>query len=125
MINEGLNSFKRIVAMILCVCLVITMTPVPFGIVYAETNAAGNEITSGFAGGSGTEDDPYQISTRAQLDKVRENLSAHYQLTNDIKFEESDFAEEGAFYNGGSGWLPIGTKEKNNDFSGVFNGNGY
>ena len=61
-----------------------------------------------FAGGSGTKVDPYQIETKEQLNAVRNNMSACYILTKDIVFEDSDFAEGGAYYNEGQGWEPIG-----------------
>lgn len=58
--------------------------------------------------GSGTEGDPFQIGTKEDLDKVRENLSAHYIQTADIIFSEEDFAPGGDFYNDGQGFMPIG-----------------
>ena len=65
-----------------------------------------------FAGGTGTEADPYLISTPAQLNNLRKDLTAHYKLTNDI-----DLADWG-------NWDPIGTNESN-PFKGIFDGNGY
>ena len=38
----------------------------------------------GFAGGTGTPEDPYQISTQADLEAVNDDLSACYILINDI-----------------------------------------
>jgi len=49
-----------------------------------------------FAGGNGTASSPYLISTPAQLDAVRDNLTAHYKMVNDI-----DLAKWGD-------WEPIG-----------------
>ena len=63
-----------------------------------------------FAGGTGTEQDPYLVSTPAQLDAVRNNLSASYKLINDI-----DLGNWGD-------WEPIGTN-RFTPFSGVFDGN--
>ena len=40
--------------------------------------------TPGFAGGSGTSDDPYQIATCRQLQNINEDLSAHYILNSNI-----------------------------------------
>ena len=65
-----------------------------------------------FAGGTGTAIDPYLVSTPAQLDNVRNNLSGYYKLVNDI-----DLASWG-------NWEPIGA-DSNNPFRGVFDGNGY
>jgi len=70
-----------------------------------------------FAGGSGTEQSPYLISTPGQLNNVRNNLSAHYKLTGDI-----DLADWG-------NWEPIGRGGPDDDwkniFRGLFDGNGY
>ncbi|MDR1594860.1 MAG: hypothetical protein LBS43_10340, partial [Prevotellaceae bacterium] len=48
-----------------------------------------------FAGGTGTEDDPWQITTLAQLDSVRNhtgnsNAPVFYKLMNDLTFSASD-----------------------------------
>jgi len=64
------------------------------------------------------------ISTAAELDSIRNAPGGKYYLTGDIIFTEADFAEGGAFYNGGAGWDPIGSNVEN-AFSGVFDGNGY
>ena len=84
-----------------------------------------------FAGGDGTEQNPYRIATKAQLNNVRNHLKSHFILENDIVFEEADFQEGGEFYNYGQGFMPIGhwTEEHDwedgNGFSGTFNGNGF
>ena len=76
-----------------------------------------------FADGDGTQGNPYQIETAAQLDLVRDNLNANYIITNDIAFDESDFSEGGQFYNNGNGWLPIGSS--GSPFTGSVNGNNH
>lgn len=63
-----------------------------------------------FAGGNGTKDDPYQISNVSQLQKMNENLSAHYELVNDIN------ATETYYWNDGKGFEPIGRGYYINDF---------
>ena len=70
--------------------------------------------------GTGTEENPYLIFNKSQLNKVRNDLDAHYKLTADIRFSKEDFEEGGEFYNGGKGWEPIGTFAQ--PFSGEFNG---
>ena len=112
---------KRIVMFLACLCLVVTC----LCLLPTEANAAtatGN--TTEFAGGSGTADDPYLISTKEHLNNVRNYLSAHFKMINDIEFTDADFAEGGAFYNRGAGWKPIGTGI-NYAFTGVFDGNGF
>ena len=64
-----------------------------------------------FAGGKGTATDPYLVSTPAQLDAVRNNLTAHYKMNNNI-----DLGDWGS-------WMPIGIESA--FFSGVFDGNGF
>ncbi len=64
------------------------------------------------------------ITTKEQLNSIRNSLSAKYYLGNDIEFTEADFAPGGAFYNNGKGWEPIGANGSN-AFKGVFDGNGH
>lgn len=52
-----------------------------------------------FAGGSGTRDDPYLISTPDQLNAIRQGLDKHYKLANDIDLS------------GWGDWMPIGGEE--------------
>lgn len=102
---------------ILLLISVLLVSGISFGgTAYAADSGAG-EVT--FAGGSGTDTDPYIIETAEQLDAVRNNLKAAYKLNKDIEFTEADFTEDGAFYNGGEGWAPI------SNFSGIFDGNGH
>lgn len=43
-----------------------------------------------FAGGSGTENDPYQIANLEQLQAMEENLTAHYALVDNIDASETE-----------------------------------
>jgi hypothetical protein len=70
-----------------------------------------------FSGGSGTIEDPYQIATADQLDKVRYYLSANFKLIADINL--SDYPE-----NDSEGWMPIGA-DSDYAFEGRLDGNGY
>jgi hypothetical protein len=75
--------------------------------------------TADFAGGDGTEGNPYQISTAGELDNLRYHLGEpdqYFMLTNDV-----DLAA--AFSNEVSGWEPIGTVEA--PFAGTLDGNGH
>ena len=69
-----------------------------------------------FAGGSGTEVDPYQVATAAHLDSVRYFLSSHFTQTADIDLGVAP-------YNLARGWNPIGTAS--NIFTGSFDGQYY
>ncbi len=68
--------------------------------------------------------DGIAISTKEDLYAVRNDLGGDYYLTGDIVFAPEDFMEGGAFYNGGSGWEPIGS-DVANAFTGTFDGKGY
>lgn len=74
-----------------------------------------------FAGGSGTQYDPYQVSDAAELYAVRYYPDKHYIQTADIDLSE---------FSSGKGWEPIGETDGDGyadkaPFSGSFNGNGY
>lgn len=81
------------------------------------------ENASDFSDGQGTMFDPYIIETKEQLNRVRNHPWACFVLAENLAFDESDFAEGGAYYNEGAGWEPIGTVET--PFYGVFDGNGH
>ncbi len=66
--------------------------------------------------GLGTEVNPYNISTLGELNETRNNLTAHYQLINNINASETEN------WNDGSGFNPIGNWDAS--LEGVFNGNG-
>ena len=70
-----------------------------------------------FAGGSGTETDPYQVATAEQLNAVRYHLDSHFVQTADISLAEYE------------NWEPIGSEDgvvyyKQQGFTGVYDGNG-
>jgi len=64
--------------------------------------------------GSGTDSDPYIITTVEQLEEMNDDLGAHYALGNDID------ASATSSWNGGSGFLPVGNQA--NFFTGKFDG---
>lgn len=64
-----------------------------------------------FAGGDGSVESPYLVSTWNQLYDVRDNLSANYLQINSISFPTN------------VSWAPIGSAE--NPFEGYFNGGNY
>ena len=70
-----------------------------------------------FAGGNGTPASPYQIENACQLQGMQDNLSAHYELIDNIDASETEN------WNGEAGFDPIG--DLNNRFTGTFDGNGY
>lgn len=74
--------------------------------------------------GSGTADDPYQIYNWHHLNEVRNHLSSHFILMNDLDANTAGYdslASRSA--DSGRGWLAIG--DLSNSFKGTFNGNNY
>ncbi|OKQ00370.1 S-layer homology domain-containing protein [Paenibacillus sp. P46E] len=70
----------------------------------------------GFAGGTGTASDPYQIATADQLNEVRNYLDKSFKLIADIDLSS---------YASGEGWIPIGGQGFYEQFEGDFDGNGF
>lgn len=68
----------------------------------------GNEASSLFAGGYGTREEPFLIKTKEHLDHVRCMMKSWFRLENDLEFTKEDFVRGGPFFNGGSGWIPLG-----------------
>ena len=70
-----------------------------------------------------------KIYTKADLDKIRNNLGGKYVLMNDIIITSEDFPYVSSYYNDETGWLPIGCDFDMGayyyKFYGVFNGNGH
>jgi PGF-pre-PGF domain-containing protein len=84
--------------------------------------------------GTGTSEDPYQITSWAQLNEIRDALSASYVLMNDLDSGDANYATYGA------DWTPIGCGGPSNPrgteacasgtgagnfFTGDLNGNGH
>lgn len=65
-------------------------------------------LAQSFAGGSGTEADPWQIEIPEQLNAMRDFLDAHFILNNDIDLSFATGNPAGQFWNDGLGWEPIG-----------------
>jgi len=68
--------------------------------------------------GSGTEQDPYLVSTPQQVNEMRYTPNACYLLTNDIDMSAIT-SENGEFYYDGGGWIPI------DKINGILDGDGY
>ncbi len=123
---------KKISKKILCslIAMVFVLAQIPsFALwaVNAEGGAQQIDEQTDFTGYT-------EISTKEELNAVRNDLSGKYVMTADIVFTEEDFAEGGDFYNDGQGWEPIGARTKSpfhsggregNEFVGIFDGNGH
>ncbi len=90
---------KKFVSLGLAIIMVVMLLPI----------SVLNVSASGFAGGDGSRENPYQISTAQQLDAIRNDLSASYILINDIDLS------------GWGNWTPIGNSSQ--PFSGTMFGN--
>jgi PKD repeat protein len=93
---------------------------------YNDIGNAGNcpiwsFTTDYFAGGSGTEADPWQVANAAQLNMVREFIS-YYPYQNFIQTADIDLGI--APWNQGEGWVPIGSWDSSR-FRGSYDGNGH
>lgn len=82
------------------------------------------KIAEKFAGGTGTESDPYQISNGAELAYLAQQVNAgesysdkYFTLTKDIRLNEQDVPTSG------NPWTPIGNNKKK--FQGTFDGGGH
>ena len=79
-----------------------------------------------FAGGNGTAENPYQIADWYHLDNVRNYLSMHFIVINDLDYNSIGYTElASATANEGKGWQPIGSIAVNDAFVGSFDGQGY
>ena len=105
-----------------------------------------DEASNTFAGGQGTEAEPYLIANPRQLNNVNSHMSSHFQQIRDVDFEGSTglkidryedtgmdtaplpvisrFTAHAPFYNDGKGWRPIGLDNKTN-FTGTYDGGGF
>lgn len=75
-----------------------------------------------FAGGDGSESNPYQIATADQLNEIRYYLDKHFIQVADIDLSYAT-ASGGDYYDAGNGWLPIGSSSE--PFTGTYNGANY
>lgn len=101
---------KRYLFLIIIFTITATVTTI------AEGEHSFHQQSSQFAGGSGTEGNPYLVETAEHLDNVRNHLTSHFLQIADIELGVSP-------WNSGSGWTPIGTSFSN--FRGSYDGNGY
>lgn len=104
---------KRVASVLLGMCLSAVLAG----------NLAFADEEAGFAGGSGTAEDPWQIATVEQLQAVREDLGACYLLTEDIDLSGVEFEPIGSF-EAVSEEEPE-TPKTELAFTGSFDGNGH
>ena len=99
-------------------------TPLSVSRVTVQTaSSCATTVDFGFNGGSGSENSPYFVCTYAQLNKMRDNLTAHYELGQDINANPSWSAGDNGCtaYDGSTvptttpctGWVPVGSSSSN------------
>jgi hypothetical protein len=111
-----MKGLTRVTGLLLAVCLLAGLSPVS----HAAPAPWDGTVAESFAGGSGTESDPYRIETGAQLALLAKLVNegnedyndACYVLTADIDLNGSEEQQ----------WTPIGTVD--NPFRGQFDGEG-
>lgn len=128
---------RRILAILLSLCLLVGLLPT---VALAEgDNSVPQDSETWEECNACSLENPHMIYTTADLDKIRththtENgtttITGYFKLANDIVFRDEDFQEDGAFYNNGWGWTPIGHNNVSSYFSGAkfcgdFDGNNY
>ena len=69
--------------------------------------------------GSGTLEDPYIVDSNVKLNAMRDHLTDYFRLTTDLDLTYDTQDKNGLFYNGGKGFVPIGSDDS---FRGGFDG---
>lgn len=88
----------------------------PYPKLKSVTHKEAPENNEEFAGGNGTNYNPFIIKNKEHLNNVRDYLGYSFKMVSDISFDSSDFDK--------SGWQPIGAT-KMDGFFGQFDGNGH
>ena len=109
----GKEKYIKIVMLFIIILFVVLFGKLSN--VYANNN-------EDYKQGSGTEEDPYVISTPKELYAINKHMDACFILNNDIDLTYDTTNPNGLFYNNGEGWHSIGS-ERDETFSGILNGN--
>lgn len=131
------TSVKQVIAVIAIVAIIAASLPIAaFGMAETNANVQPDEIwdgsiAEGFAGGTGTEADPYLISNGAELAYLAQQTNSgisyqgsYFALTNDIYLNDTtDWESWGNDTAPANEWTAIGTESS--PFSGSFDGNGH
>ncbi len=112
-----MKTFKKLTATLLALAMTLALAVVIAVPAAAADFWNGTDVATSFAGGTGSEADPYQINTAAQLaflataEQIGASEGKYYKLTNDISL--GDFQ-----------WTPIGANS-GSAFKGNFDGDGH
>lgn len=126
------HSFKHVMAYLLALSLILSLGTVNIGRLSAAETADGGEAGSVYAGGNGTAESPYLVSTAAALRAAAEatnNKGVYYKLTNDIYINGDETTDWSNFdWDNAAGlneWFGRWGLDEANQFNGNFNGCGY
>ena len=113
--QKQVHKSNRLVTMLLLVMAIL----MPYGGAWAQTQT--------LPAGNGSADNPYKISTAAELAWFRDQVNSGNNrisatLTEDIDLAEFCHAKDGTKYTDELSWTPIGNES--NKYIGTFNGNG-
>ena len=113
--KKQLHKSNRLVTMLLLVMAIL----MPYGGAWAQTQT--------LPAGNGSADNPYKISTAAELAWFRDQVNSGNNrisatLTEDIDLAEFCHAKDGTKYTEEVNWTPIGNSD--NMYQGTFDGNG-
>ena len=125
------NSIKHVMAYLLALFLILSLGTVNIGRLSAAETVDGGEAESVYAGGNGTAESPYLVSTAAALRAAAEatnNKDVYYKLTNDIYVNGDANTDWDAFWSGNdakNNWFARWGLDEANQFNGNFDGCGY
>jgi surface protein len=85
-----------------------------------DVGITGTDLAAEFAGGDGSEDDPWQIESPEHLNNVRNYLGEEHADKYFVQITDIDLGH--APWNTSGGWSPIGDSERH--FPGSYNGDG-
>lgn len=110
---------KRLLALLLSLCMMVGMIPLGGMVLAADatTDIWDGATAADFAGGDGSEENPYQISTGAQLAYLSEQVSGGEE------YDGKQFVLNADLNLNHRPWLPIGSLK--NAFRGSFDGQGH
>ena len=127
----------RIIVTIITVLILISLTPILMvsgeGYTYSVVEVWSGKVASTFAGGDGTDVNPYQIENGEQLALLATKVNAgdalyvdrHYVMTREIVLNDITGYEKWSETPPKNKWTAIGTESEGSEFRGVFDGAGY
>ena len=122
------RGIKAVIISLLVILSSTCFSLVLFNGIYEHNKTQIKNHVSAFSGGSGTETDPYKISSTADLNELAEGTegrtaytNVYFKLTNDIDFQNGTFQCIGW----GRNTKTDGSAFPVHRFNGIFDGDGY